>query len=205
MNRKLKKIDISEVYLVQLLKLNDRKYKDLFLSELEYFTLNEYTFVYKVKKNWDYNEQWYDICNEKFIPTDDRVYDRGEIFFDKKYRISLLEMINIDDYCKNRKRIIKYDDLLYIIEPINQYFKEMVNDRYFELINLDNLFTGSVRRYNQEMDNVVLKPYKYFAIATDNNEIVSYRYIKNEIPYITSKTLTPFKSKQKVLRNRYGK
>ena len=166
--------------------------------------LDEYTFVYPLKKGALYDKKWYDICNERLIPTSGRVCHRGELFFDENYRISLLKMINIDDYCMDKKRIIKYDDLLFITEPINQYIKAKNDLDYFETINLDNLFTGSVRRNNIEMDNVILKPYKYFAIATDTNEIVSYRYITNNMPYITSKTLTPLKTKQKVLRNRYG-
>ena len=88
---------------------------------------------------------------------------------------------------------IEYNDLLYLIEPINRMQEYLYREskKGNEKISYDasKLITTSVYFNGGKLENQILEEHKYFLIDTNMHIPVSYGFINNEIPYILKSDL----------------
>lgn len=115
---------------------------------------------------------------------------------DEEYLVDLKKMKYLTEFFKNPiyKFDIKYNDLLYVVEPII-IFQKYLHNSNCNCINYDEnkLISSSVYIKGVKLENHIFEKHKYFAIDIYDGAPVSYEYINDNIPYILLKDVKKYK------------
>ena len=185
MNKLNEKIDIMQVIIAPLYKLNIKNgYVNI---NNPYIHSNKWVAIYPVegtnlKSFYNLSDNLNIINLKPDKKLEDKVVDLNGAKLLSEY---------IDDVKKiSKKRYMKYNDILYIIVPIAQHEKYKNNDmkKRRKYVSLSRRFLTTDLYYKNHIEcNAIVEKKNHFAIDMDNNEPVSYGYINDEIPYILRK------------------
>ena len=109
------------------------------------------------------------------------------------YTFYIKKAIKLTDFLQSSKfkydiKNIKYNDLLYLIEPITRMQEYLYKEgkKYYENIQYDSnkLITASLYIKDNKLENQTLEEHDYFLIDTNKHIPVSYGFINDDIPYI---------------------
>ena len=100
----------------------------------------------------------------------------------------LLDYLEIVKYKYDKVKKISYEELIYLIEPITNMQKYLVekNKQTINTIQGDpnSIVIAPVYRQNKLLEDRILERHKYFAFDLKTGMPISYGFVNNDIPYI---------------------
>ena len=187
MENNIKKLELNKIIIVPKYK---KSLDTIYITggELALRIFYEYTNEWIAIYPSNESDVYYNLSNdfEKITKAKNQLSAPDYTFYMKK-AIKLIDLLQASKFKYDIKKI-KYNDLLYLIEPITrmQEYSYREEKKYYDNIQYDSnkLIKASLYVKGNKLDNQILEEHDYYLIDINKHIPVSYDFINNDIPYV---------------------